>query len=119
MDLQIIQQNIFSIHGQRVMIDFHLAELYEVETKVLKQAVRRNIKRFPDDFIFELTMNEVISLKDNMRSQNVTFIWPSITYTPFVFTEQAVAMLSSVLKNDRAIKVNIEIMRTFVFLRFH
>ncbi|MBA7536634.1 hypothetical protein ES705_28898 [subsurface metagenome] len=117
MDIQAIQQIIFYVRGQRVILDFHLAELYEVETKVLKQAVRRNIERFPDDFMFELTRDEVNSLIHNIRSQIVTFNWPSITYTPFAFTEQGVAMLSTVLKSETAIKVNIEIMRAFVFMR--
>jgi len=117
MDLQVIQQIIFHLRGQRVILDFHLAELYEVENRALKQAVRRNIERFPDDFMFELTQDEFNSLKTSMRSQTV--IPPSIStgYTPFAFTEQGVAMLSTVLRSDRAIKVNIEIMRAFVFLR--
>ncbi|MQY79733.1 MAG: hypothetical protein GH151_11150 [Bacteroidetes bacterium] len=107
MDIQAIQQIIFYVRGQRVILDFHLAELYEVETKILKQAVRRNIERFPDDFMFELTKDEINSLIHNIRSQSVIFNWPSITYTPFAFTEQGVAMLSSVLRSERAIKVNI------------
>lgn len=117
MDLQVIQQNIFNIQGHRVMMDFHLAELYEVETRALKQAVRRNIERFPDDFMFELSKDEFNSLKNNMKSQIVIPNSLSTGYTPFAFTEQGVAMLSSVLKSDRAIKVNIEIMRAFVMLR--
>lgn len=117
MDIQAIQQIIFHVRGQRVILDFHLAELYEVETRTLKQAVRRNIERSPDDFMFELTKNEFNSLKISMTSQIV--IPPSILtgYTPFAFTEQGVAMLSSVLRSERAIKVNIEIIRAFVFLR--
>src|SRR5271157_4485471 len=103
MDLQIIQQNIFTIRGHRVMIDFHLAELYEVENRSLKQAVRRNIERFPDDFMFELSKEEFNSLKDSMVSQIVIPQSLSTGYTPFVFTEQGVAMLSSVLKSNRAI----------------
>jgi len=117
MDLQVIQQNIFNIRGHRVMMDFHLAELYEVETRALKQAVRRNIDRFPDDFMFELSKDEFNTLKISMASQFVIPNSISTGYTPFVFTEQGVAMLSSVLKSDRAIKVNIEIMRAFVMLR--
>ncbi|MDX8341635.1 ORF6N domain-containing protein [Draconibacterium sp. IB214405] len=113
MDLQIIQNRIIEIRGQRVMLDFHLAELYEVETKVLKQAVRRNIERFPEDFMFELTKSEL----DKLRSQTVTFDWKPTTYAPFVFTEQGVAMLSSVLKSKKAIRVNVEIIRAFVQLR--
>jgi len=117
MDLQVIQQIIFNIRGQRVILDFHLAELYEVENRALKQAVRRNIERFPDDFMFELTRDEFNSLKISMRSQTVIPLSISTGYTPFAFTEQGVAMLSSVLKSNRAIKVNVEIMRAFVFLR--
>ena len=117
MDIDIISQIIFNIRGRRIILDFYLADLYEVSTKALKQAVRRNIERFPEDFMFELTREEVNSLKRSQRSQIVTFDWPSITYTPFAFTEQGVAMLSTVLRSKRAVKVNIEIMRTFVFLR--
>ncbi|WP_372647842.1 ORF6N domain-containing protein [Draconibacterium sp.] len=113
MDLQIIQTRIVEIRGQRVMLDFHLAELYEVETKVLKQAVRRNHSRFPEDFMFELTQHEL----EKLRSQTVTFDWKPTTYAPFVFTEQGVAMLSSVLKSKKAIQVNVEIIRAFVQLR--
>lgn len=112
-DLQVIQNRIIEIRGHRVMLDFHLAELYEVETKVLKQAVRRNIERFPEDFMFELTREELSFL----RSQFVTFVWKSTTYAPFVFTEQGVAMLSSVLKSQKAIQVNVEIIRAFVQIR--
>ena len=96
------------------MLDFDLAEMYEVETRVLKQAVRRNAYRFPEDFMFELTGKEV----DDMVSQNVI---PSKSYfggaSPFAFTEQGVAMLSSVLKSKKAVEVNIVIMRTFVLVR--
>jgi len=113
MELDVIQNMIFEIRGQRVMLDFHLAELYEVETKVLKQAVRRNIDRFPKDFMFEISMEEYRKL----RSQFVTLDWLSVKYAPFAFTEQGVAMLSSVLRSNRAIKVNIEIMRAFVVMR--
>jgi len=113
MELDVIQNMIFEVRGQRVMLDFHLAELYEVETKVLKQAVRRNIDRFPKDFMFEISMEEYRKL----RSQFVTLDWLSVKYAPFAFTEQGVAMLSSVLRSDRAIKVNIEIMRAFVVMR--
>jgi len=98
------------------MLDFHLAELYEVETRTLKQAVRRNMERFPSDFLFVLTEKEI----DFMVSQNVI---PSKSYfggaIPFAFTEQGVAMLSSVLKSKKAIAVNISIMRAFALLRQH
>jgi flagellar capping protein FliD len=87
--------------------------LYAVETKVLKQAVKRNIKRFPSDFMFELTKEEF----QNLRSQFVTSNWGGSRYVPMVFTEQGVAMLSSVLNSERAIQVNIQIMRTFTQLR--
>ena len=108
------EQAIFLIRGQKVLLDHDLAELYGVETKVLKQAVRRNIKRFPDDFMFELTKEE----NQSLRSQNVTLKRGRHSkYSPFAFTEQGVAMLSSVLNSERAIEVNISIMRAFVQLR--
>lgn len=115
MELQIIQNKIFEIRGIRVILDFDLAELYEVETRALKQAVKRNITRFPEDFMFELTKSEwqeVITICDNLP-QTVKFS-PA---TPFAFTEQGVAMLSSVLRSQKAIEVNISIMRAFVALR--
>jgi hypothetical protein len=98
-------------------MDFSLAELYEVETRTLKQAVRRNIERFPDDFMFELTKDEFNSLKDSMTSQIVIPLSLSTGYAPFAFTEQGVSMLSSVLKSKKAIEVNIAIMRAFVIIR--
>jgi hypothetical protein len=104
---------IYTIRGIRVMLDSHIAELYNVETKALKQAVKRNISRFPDDFMFELTKEE----HDNLRSQNVTSSWGGIRYMPLAFTENGVAMLSSVLRSERAIRVNIQIMRAFTALR--
>ena len=113
MDLSLIQSKIYEIRTQRVMLDFDLAEMYQVETRALKQAVRRNITRFPEDFMFELTKHELTSL----RSQIV--ISPSLStgYTPFAFTEQGVAMLSSVLRSEKAIEINISIMRAFVTVR--
>ena len=106
-----IERCILLIRGQRVMLDSDLAALYGVETRVLKQAVRRNIKRFPGDFMFELTKEE----NRPLRSQNVTLKRGQHSkYLPFAFTEQGVAMLSSVLNSQRAIDVNIEIMRAFV-----
>jgi len=109
-----IANQIYLIRGLKVMLDRDLAALYEVETRVLKQAVRRNSNRFPPDFMFELTMEEALSL----RSQNVILKRGQHSkYLPFVFTEQGVAMLSSVLKSDRAIHVNIQIMRIFISLR--
>ncbi len=117
MELQLIRNKIKIIRGQNVIIDRDLAELYGVETKVLKQAVRRNIKRFPIDFMFEMTKEEL----QNWRSQFVTSKADKqgLRYSPFCFTEQGVAMLSSVLNSDKAIHVNIAIMRAFVLLRQH
>ena len=111
--LEIINNKIHVIRNQKVMLDFDLALLYQIETKVLKQAVRRNIERFPEDFMFELTIEEF----DNLRSQIVTTSYGGTRYMPFAFTEQGVAMLSSVLNSKKAIEVNIAIMRTFVVLR--
>ncbi|MEA3416520.1 MAG: ORF6N domain-containing protein [Thermodesulfobacteriota bacterium] len=108
-----IASKIYLIRNMKVMLDRDLAELYAVETKVLKQAVRRNSDRFPADFMFELTRDEF----KNLRSQIVTSSWGGARYLPMVFTEQGVAMLSSVLKSERAIHVNIQIMRTFTKLR--
>lgn len=115
MQLQIIQNKIFEIRGQRVILDFDLAELYEVENRALKQAVKRNQERFPNDFMFVLTKNEwqeVITICDNLP-QTVKFS-PAL---PFAFTEQGVAMLSSVLRSKTAIEINISIMRAFVAMR--
>ena len=107
-----IVDKIIILRGVRVMLDRDLAELYAVETKVLKQAVKRNIKRFPSDFMFELTKEEF----QNLRSQFVTSSWGGSRYLPMVFTEQGVAMLSSVLNSEHAIQVNIQIMRAFTQL---
>ena len=112
--VQRIERLIYMIHGNRVMLDADLAELYGVETRVLKQAVRRNRKRFPKDFMFELTKEE----NQSLRSQNVILKRGEHSkYLPFAFTEQGVAMLSSVLNSERAIEVNIEIVRAFVRIR--
>jgi hypothetical protein len=110
-----IQSKIYDIRGLKVMLDFDLAELYEVETRALKQAVKRNIDRFPDDFMFQLTKiewQEVITNCDNLP-EGIKFS-PA---TPFAFTEQGVSMLSSVLKSKKALQINISIMRAFVFMR--
>lgn len=115
MDLQIIKNKIYELRGHKVILDFDLAEMYEVETKVLKQAVRRNIKRFPSDFMFELRKTEL----DSLRSQFVTSKRGGLRYMPFAFTEHGVAMLSSVLNNTKAIEVNITIIRAFVLFRQH
>ncbi len=128
-----IQNRIYDIRGQRVLLDFDLAALYEVETKVLNQAVKRNIKRFPDDFMFQLTSIEyqdilsvveiqTFSSNDNLttnRSQIVTSSQKhrSKDFLPYAFTEQGVAMLSGVLSSDKAINMNIAIMRAFVDVR--
>ena len=108
-----IENRIYLIRGQKVMLGSDLAELYGVKTKVLNQAVRRNISRFPSDFLFRLNLEEF----DNLRSQNVTSSHGGIRYLPHAFTEYGVAMLSSVLNSERAIQVNILIMRTFGRLR--
>ena len=116
MELQIIQNKIYEIRGQRVMLDFDLAEMYDVETRALKQAIKRNIDRFPNDFMFELNEKEI----ENLVSQSVI---PSKSKLggakPFAFTEQGVAMLSSVLNSKKAIQVNIAVIRAFVVLRQH
>jgi hypothetical protein len=114
---EIVISKIYFLRGLKVMLDQDLAELYGVETRVLKQQVRRNIERFPEDFMFELTHGEFNLLTDNMRSQNVISSWKTTTYKPFAFTEQGVAMLSSVLKSKQAILVNIQIMRVFTKMR--
>lgn len=118
MELQVIQSRIFEVRGYRVIIDYHLAELYQVETRVLKQSVRRNLDRFPSDFMFQLTKEEANQLINIGVSQNVIPSNYNFGATlPFAFTEQGVAMLSSVLKSPIAIKINISIMRTFVAIR--
>jgi hypothetical protein len=109
-----IEDLIVLVRGHRVLLDVHLAHLYGVDVKVLNQAVKRNIERFPEDFMFRLTSEE----QANLRSQIVTSSsWGGRRYLPLVFTEQGVAMLSSVLRSPQAVQVNIEIMRTFVKLR--
>lgn len=108
-----IEGKILLIRNKKVMLDRDLAKLYEVETKYLKQQVNRNIERFPDDFMFQLTRNEF----NNLRSQIATSSWGGTRYLPYAFTEQGVAMLSSVLSSKKAITVNIQIIRTFTKLR--
>lgn len=118
MDLQIIQNKIFEVRSCRVMLDYHLAELYQVETRALKQAVKRNIERFPGDFMFVLTREEANLLLSIGVSHFV--IPPDYNFgvaMPMAFTEQGVAMLSSVLRSKVAIEVNISIMRAFVLMR--
>ena len=120
-ELILIQDLIHEVRGKKVMLDFDLARLYQVETRTLKQAVRRNITRFPPDFMFELTLEETKNLLDSSRSQFVTLEntgrGSNVKYKPFVFTEQGVAMLSSVLRSETAIQANIAIMRAFVRVR--
>jgi len=113
MELQIIQNKIYEIRGQRVMLDFDLAELYETETKRLKEAVRRNPDRFPPDFMFELDKKEW----NILRTQFATSSWGGTRYQPFAFTEHGVAMLASVLNSPKAIQINIQIVRVFILLR--
>lgn len=116
MQLQTIQTKIYEIRGQKVMLDFDLAELYEVETKRLNEAVKRNAERFPERFMFRLTVMEW----ENMRSQFATASAQdkrNIAVTPFAFTEHGVTMLASVLKSSKAIKVNIAIVEAFIILK--
>jgi hypothetical protein len=101
------------MRGRKIMLDFHLAALYQVSTKAFNQAVRRNLSRFPPDFMFQLTPPEA----EILRSQSVTSSWGGRRYLPYAFTEQGVAMLASVLKSQRAIQVNIMVVRAFVRLR--
>jgi len=108
-----IEQRIYIIRGQKVLLSTHLAELYGVEVRALIQAVKRNIERFPEDFLFQLNGDEY----KNLKSQIVISSWGGIRSRPYAFTEQGVAMLSSVLRSKRAILVNVSIMRTFVKLR--
>ncbi len=115
MQLSLIQSKIYEIRGQKVMLDFDLAEMYEVETKRLKEAVKRNASRFPADFMFALTQKEF----QGLRSQFATSNRGGTRYLPSAFTEQGVAMLSSVLNSEKAIEVNIAIIRTFVLVRQH
>ena len=112
-DLMIVQNLIYEIRGQKVMLDADLARLYQVETKVLNQAVRRNIKRFPEDFMFQLDNKEFA----NLKSQIVTSSWGGRRTPPLAFTEEGIAMLSSVLHSDIAIAANISILRAFVKVR--
>lgn len=113
-NLQLIQSKIYEIRGQKVMLDFDLAEMYGTETKRLKEAVRRNIRRFPADFMFVLTNEEYESLRTQFATSKGR---GGTRYMPFAFTEQGVAMLSSVLNSEVAIEINIYIMRAFVAIR--
>ncbi|MES2514259.1 MAG: ORF6N domain-containing protein [Bacteroidota bacterium] len=110
---EVVMNKIYVIRNQKVMLDVDLAGLYQVETKVLNQQVKRNLKRFPDDFMFQLTQSEF----ENLKSQFVTSSWGGKRKLPLVFSEQGVAMLSGILNSDRAIAVNIQIMRIFTRVR--
>lgn len=124
-----IQNRIYEVRGERVMLDFDLASIYEVETKVLNQAVKRNLKRFPDDFMFQISREEYDILKfqietlkksDSSRSQIVTLNigrGSNLKYLPYAFTEHGVAMLSGILHSEKAVTMNIAIMRAFVEIR--
>ena len=113
MEIAVIQNKIYEIRGQKVMLDKDLAELYQVEVRGLNQSVKRNIKRFPPDFMFQLSEDEW----GNLKSQFVTSSWGGTRKLPFAFTEQGLAMLSGILNSDIAISVNISIMRAFVAIR--
>ena len=113
MDPEIIKHKIIEIRGQKVMLDFDLADLYQTTTKRLKEAVRRNISRFPEDFMFELSKEEFIFLRTQFASSKRG----GTRYMPFAFTEQGVAMLSSILGSEKAIEINISIIRAFITLR--
>lgn len=115
MQITTLQSKIYDIRGQKVILDFDLATLYEVETRILNQSVKRNIKRFPSDFMFQLTQDEWKSM-----SSQIVMTYPlkrPKTAFPYAFTEQGVAMLSGILNSDVAVNVNIAIMRTFVLMR--
>lgn len=116
MEPEVIQNKIFEIRGCKVMLDFDLALLYNVENKRLKEAVRRNVNRFPDDFMFELTKIEYDSLRSQIASLK-NGRGQHLKYLPFAFTEQGIAMLSSVLNSEKAIEINISIIRAFVMMR--
>src|SRR5438034_9518114 len=113
MNLSVIQDKIYEIRGLKVMIDYDLATLYKVETKMLKRAIKRNINRFPADFMFELSTEEW----EHLRCQIGTSSWGGTRYMPFAFTEHGVTMLASILNSERAIKMNIAIVRAFVAVR--
>lgn len=113
MELQVIQQKIFEVRGYRVMFDFDIASLYQVETKALKRAVKRNLDKFPSDFMFELTPEEF----ENLRSQIGASSWGGTRYMPYVFTQEGIASLSGILRSNVATQVNISIMRAFIAMR--
>lgn len=110
---EVIASKIYLVRDKKVMLDSDLAELYQVETKRLNEQVKRNLSRFPEDFMFQLTSDEW----DNLKSQNATSSWGGRRTIPFVFTEHGVLMLSSVLNSERAIEVNIKIMRVYTEIK--
>jgi hypothetical protein len=109
----IIEKKIIEIRGKKVMLDFHLAEIYQVETKVLNQAVKRNTERFPADFMFQLSTKEF----ENLKSQFVTSSWGGTRKLPFAFTEHGVTMAANLLKSKKAIKLSIVVVRVFISLK--
>ena len=108
-----IENKIHEFRGRKIMLDVDLAELYAVQTKVLNQAVRRNLERFPEDFMFQLTEEEL----HNLRSQIVTSSWGGSRYLPHAFKEHGLLMLANVLKSDRAVRVSLQIVRVFIRMR--
>lgn len=113
METAIIQEKIYQIRGEKIMLDFDLAGLYDVETKALNQAVKRNITRFPEDFMFQLTPNEY----NHLKSLIVTSSWGGNRKIPYAFTEHGVTMLAGILRSEKAIGINIMIVRAFIALR--
>jgi hypothetical protein len=111
--IHLVERRIFSLRGHNVILSSHIAELYDVPTSALNQAVKRNRPRFPEDFMFQLTKTEF----ENLKSQIVISSWGGARALPYAFTQEGVAMLSSVLKSDRAVQVNIAIMRAFVQMK--
>jgi len=116
MELQVIHEKIYTVRGHKIMLDFDLATLYMIENKRLKEAVRRNIKRFPPDFMYELTQQEYQSLRSQFATLEIGR-GKYAKYLPFAFTEQGIAMLSSVIHSEKAIEMNIAIMRAFIAIR--
>ncbi len=116
-NLKLIEEAIFELRGHKIMLDFVLAEMYETETKYLKRAVKNNIERFPADFMFELTKAEWEILRCNFSTLDNSGRGKHLKYMPYAFTEQGVAMLSSVLNSSKAIEINIGIIRAFVMIR--
>jgi hypothetical protein len=113
MELELIKKKIYTIRGMQVMLDRDLAEFYQISTKRLNEQVKRNSKRFPQDFCFQLSKNE----SNYLKSQIATSSWGGRRYNLYVFTEQGVAMLSSVLKSDKSVEINILIIRAFIAMR--